>query len=112
MANTHTQTQTDDQRLIERLRGAVAARVAAESLEGYVGKRPLINTTSGSSLAALRRVDFLPDPEHSGDPFDRGTANVVIYWARPIPAPDPHVVGVQYQKDGTPALFFAIIPPP
>ncbi len=106
-----TKAQTDDQRLIERLRAAIAARIAADALEKYVGQRPLINTAAGSSMAALRRVDFQPDPEHPGELLDRGTTDILVYWARPIPAQDPRIVGVQFQKDGTATLFFAIVPP-
>lgn len=103
---------TDDERLVGRVRVAVAAHAAPDGLVAQVEQAPLVDTRAGVSLAALRRVDFQVDPDHPGEPLVLGTAQVVIYWQRPVPSPDPRVVGVQYQGDGSAAVFFAVIPPP
>jgi hypothetical protein len=106
------QNLTDDERLIARVRAAVDARVPADGLAGFVGQRPLFDTTAGASLAILQRVDFTADPQFPEEKIDRSTARAVVYWRRPDSGDDPRIVGVQFGDGGAPHLFFAIILPP
>jgi hypothetical protein len=109
--NKSSEMISDDQ-LVAQLRKAVATSVAPESLEATVGHKALINTSTGFPLDGLRRVNLVPDPEHPDETLALATARAVVYWARPVPGDDPHVVGVQVRKDGTASVFFGIVYPP
>jgi hypothetical protein len=101
-----------DERLIGQLRQAVASSVGPDDLERTIGAQPLVDTTHGMSLEALRGVDLATDPEHPDELPDLDHARAVLYWHRPLVTHDPHVVGVQYMEDGRAALFFAVVLPP
>jgi hypothetical protein len=105
-------TQTDDDELITRVRAAVAAGDAPDTLAARIGRKPAIDTTAGQPIALLRRVDLVPDPDHPDEVFTLEGARAVIYWIRPIQAKDPHVVGVQVGADGKPHTFFGVVLPP
>lgn len=105
-------SESDDQRLIASVRRAVAKRPAPESLASEVGQKPLVNTLNGPSLAVLRRVILIRDDAHADEPLDLASATAVMYWRRPVDGDNPHFVGIQVRKDGTQAVFFAIILPP
>ena len=105
-------TQSADERLIASVRDAAAARIKPEAVESAVGMKATVNTSNGFPFDGLRRVDFQPDPEHPHETITLENAKVVVYWMRPIPVDDPHVVGLQFSQDGTSAVFFASIPPP
>jgi hypothetical protein len=105
-------TQTDDDELITRVRSAVAAGDAPETLAARIGRKPAIDTTAGQPIALLRRVDLVPDPDHPGEILALEGARAVVYWIRPIQARDPRVVGVQVGADGKPHMFFGVVLPP
>ncbi|MBZ0236390.1 MAG: hypothetical protein K8M05_28945 [Deltaproteobacteria bacterium] len=107
-----TDTATADQRLVANLRAAVEARIAPDQYAAFVGEKPLVDTTAGTPMGMLRRVDFQPDPDHPGETVKLDGARAVIYWARPVPGDDPRVVGAIVHEDGTTQVFFAVIPPP
>jgi hypothetical protein len=109
--NKPSETTSDDQ-LVAQLRKAVATSVVPESIEATVGHKALINTSTGFPLDGLRRVNIAPDPEHPDETLALATARAVVYWARPTPGDDPHVVGVQVRQDGTASVFFGIVYPP
>jgi len=109
--NQSSETTSDDQ-LVAQLRKAVATSVIPETIEATVGRKALINTSTGYPLAGLRRVNMVPDPYHPGETLSLATARAVVYWARSVPGDDPHVVGVQVRTDGTASVFFGIVPPP
>lgn len=102
----------DDERLIASVRRAVAEKVPPDDVVAMVGKKPTVNTRAGLSIAVLRRVTLVPDESHAGERLDLDSAESVIYWARPVDSLDPHFVGIQFRKDGTRALFFAVLLPP
>jgi hypothetical protein len=104
--------ESDDDRLIAGVRRAAGERVAPDALEARVGQKPLVNTHKGPSLAVLRRVHLVPDPAHGDELLDLASATAVMYWRRPIDGEDPHFVGIQIRKDGSHAVFFAILLPP
>ena len=108
----HSEPKSDDERLVASLRAAVEARVPSTSLATRIDRKPLIDSDANMSIAALRRVDFVVDPEHPDERLSLATARTIIYWSRPVSAKDPHVVGVQYDHNGGAAVFFAIVPPP
>ena len=60
---------------------------------------------------SMSGVDVVSDPDHPAETFARD-ARAVVYWIRPIPAKDPHIVGVQVGPDGKPRVFFGIVLPP
>jgi hypothetical protein len=103
---------TENEKLVARVREAVAARIPADGLAAFVGQRPLADTTAQTSLMSLQRVDFASDPEHPDERLDRKTARAVVYWRRSVPGADPHIVGVQISDSNVPSMFFAIILPP
>lgn len=103
---------TSDERLVAQLREAVAGAVAPESIEAQIGRKALINTSTGFPLDGLRRVDLVPDPDHPTEALSLETARAVVYWARPVPGDDPRVVGVQVRADGSASVFFGIVLPP
>lgn len=105
-------TQTDNDELITRVRAAVAADEAPETLATRIGRKPAIDTTAGQPIALLRRVDLVPDPDHPGEVLALEGARAVVYWIRPIQARDPRAVGVQVGADGKPHMFFGVVLPP
>jgi len=109
--NMSSETTSDDQ-LVAQVRKAVATAVAPEAIESSVGRKALINTSTGFPLDGLRRVNLVPDPAHPDEALSLATARAVIYWARPVPGDDPHVVGVQVRKDGSASVFFGVVYPP
>ena len=81
-----TENATDDERLVARVRAAVAGRIPANGLATYIGRGPLIDTTSGGSLEYLRTVDFAPEsraPRGAQRTMDK--ARAVVYWGRQVP---------------------------
>jgi hypothetical protein len=102
----------DDQHLIASVRRAVAENVAPEDVVALIGKKPTVNTRGGPSIAVLRRVNLVPDDAHADERLDLASAESVMYWARPVGSLDPHFVGIQFRKDGTRSLFFAVLLPP
>jgi hypothetical protein len=104
--------KTDDAQLIAQVRGAVAASVPPETIEARVGHKALINTTAGFPLDGLRRVNLVPDPDHPDEALALTAARAVVYWARPVPGDNPHVVGVQVPRDGRASVFFGVVYPP
>jgi hypothetical protein len=111
LMNDSDKATDDDAKLVARVRAAVQSGVGANELAGFVGQKPLIDTTAGSSLASLQGVDFAADPAHPDERFDRN-ARAVVYWRRSVPGDDPHVVGVQVGDENKARVFFAIILPP
>jgi hypothetical protein len=109
--NLSSETTSDDQ-LVAKLRKTVTTPVVPETLETTVGQKALINTSTGYPLAALRRVNMVPDPDHPDETLSLANARAVVYWARPVPGDDPHVVGVQVRTDGAASVFFGIVTPP
>ena len=105
-------TATTDADLIARVRALGDNEVDPATAEGRVGEKALVNTATGLPLAALRRASLVPDPEHPDDGPDLDSARTVIYWARPVEARDPRVVGVQVGADGAARVFFAVVLPP
>lgn len=101
-----------DEALIRGVRSAVDARIAPDKIEAHVGHKAMINTTTGFPLEGLRRVNLIPDPEHPADTLNLDSAAAVVYFGRPVSAEDPKVVGVQYRRDGSAAVFFGIVLPP
>jgi hypothetical protein len=105
------QAMTDDA-VIGRVRSAVDTRVAPGDLEAFVGQKAMVNTITGFPLEGLRRVNLIPDPEHPEHTLKLDSAEAVVYFGRPVESDDPKVVGVQYHRDGSAALFFGIVLPP
>src|SRR5689334_15646435 len=97
---------TDDDQLVARVRKAAAAAVSPDSLEATVGRKALINTSAGFPIDGLRRVNLVPDPDHPSETMSLASARAVVYWARPVPGDNPHVVGVQLSVDGSASVFF------
>jgi hypothetical protein len=104
--------QMTDEAVIQRVRSAVDARVAPREIEAYVGRKAMVNTTTGFPLEGLRRVNLIPDPEHPEHTLKLDSAESVVYFGRPVESDDPKVVGIQYHRDGSAALFFGIVLPP
>jgi hypothetical protein len=109
--NKSSETTSDDQ-LVAQLREVIRTSVAPESIEATLGRKALINTTTGFPLEGLRRVNLVPDPEHPDETLSLETARAVVYWARSTPGDNPHVVGVQVRRDGVASVFFGIVYPP
>jgi hypothetical protein len=105
------QAMTDDA-LIRGVRSAVDARIAPNKIEAHVGHKSMVNTTTGFPLEGLRRVNLIPDPEHAAETLNLDSAVAVVYFGRPVDSSDPKVVGVQYHRDGSAAVFFGIVLPP
>ncbi|HEX7836474.1 MAG TPA: hypothetical protein VF469_03375 [Kofleriaceae bacterium] len=103
---------TPDEQLVAQLRKAVATAVPLDSVEASVGSKALINTTTGFPLDGLRRVNLVPDPDHADETLALAAAKAVVYWARPVPGDNPHVVGLQVRNDGRMSVFFGIVYPP
>ncbi len=110
--NHSTDTTSDDARLVARVREIAAAPGALETIEQRVGTKALVNTATGFPLAGLRRANLMVDPDHPHETLALDNARDVVYWKRPVAGDDPHVVGVQVWRDGTGAVFFAIVGPP
>lgn len=107
-----TPQQSDDAGLIATVRALSGGEVDPATVERRVGRRALVNTDTGLPLAALRRASLVPDPEHPGEVLDLDSARTVVYWARPVEADNPRVVGVQVDPGGTARVFFAVVLPP
>lgn len=107
-----THNAVDDEKLVARVRAAVETRVPADGLAAFVGERPLVDTTAGGSLLAVQRIDFAPDPDYPDERIERSKAHAVVYWRRPVPGQDPHIVGIQVGDANAGRVFFAIILPP
>ena len=101
-----------DETVIRGVRSAIDARVAPDRLEAYVGQKAMVNTATGFPLEGLRRVNLIPDPDHPGDTLQLDAAATVVYFGGPVDSGDPKVVGVQYRRDGSAAVFFGIVLPP
>jgi len=104
--------ETDDERLIAGVRRAVSEHAGPDAWEAQVGQKALVDTRKGQLLAVLRRVKLVPDEAHADETLDLASADAVMYWRRPVDGEDPHFVGIQLRKDGTHAVFFAILLPP
>lgn len=102
----------DDERLIASVRKAAADKVAPEAMEAAVGIRPVVSTHNGPSLALLRRVKLVIDDAHADEKLDLAAARTVTYWRRPVDSEDSHFVGIEIRKDGSYAVFFAVLLPP
>jgi hypothetical protein len=111
-ASLDAKQPTADEAVIARMRSAVASHVAPSELEAYMGLKAMVNTRTGFPLEGLRRVNLVPDPEHADALLALDSAEVVVYFERPVPSNDPKVIGIQYHRDGSAALFFAILLPP
>jgi hypothetical protein len=107
-----THSAPDDDKLVARVRAAVEARVPADGLAAFVGERPLFDSTAGSSLLAAQRTDFAADPDYPHEQIERSKARAIVYWRRPVPGHDPHVVGIQVGDANAAHVFFAVILPP
>jgi len=81
-------------------------------MEAAVGIKPVVSTHSGPPLALLRRVKLVPDDAHLDEKLDLAAARTVTYWRRPVDGEDSHFVGIEIRKDGSHAVFFAILLPP
>lgn len=68
-----------------------------------------VTTASVSGREALRRVPLAPEPEHPDEMLNLDSAQTVIYWARPIDADNPRVVGIQIGAAGIATVFFAVV---
>lgn len=101
-----------DETLIQRVRGAADSRVAPRDIEAYVGQKAMVNTTTGFPLEGLRRVNVIPDPDHPEQTLKLDAAEAVVYFGRPVESDDPKIMGVQYRRDGSAAVFFGIVLPP
>jgi hypothetical protein len=102
----------DDAGLVASVRALNGVEVDPATVEQRVGRPALVNTDTGLPLAALRRVSLTPDAEHPDEVLDLDSARTVVYWARPVEADNPRVVGVQVGADGAARAFFAVVLPP
>jgi hypothetical protein len=102
----------EDERLIASVRKAAADKVAPEAMEAAVGIKPVVSTHNGPSLALLRRVKLVIDDAHAEEKLDLTAARTVTYWRRPVDSEDSHFVGIEIRKDGSYAVFFAVLLPP
>ncbi len=109
---SQTPQSSDDAGLVARVRALGDGAVDPATVEERVGRPALVNTATGLPLAALRRVSLAPDPEFPDEGPDLDSARTVVYWARPIEADDPRVVGVEVGADETARVFFAVVLPP
>ena len=109
---SETNLLSDDDHLIAQVRAASKGTVDPATVEELVGKKALVNTSSGFPLEALRRVELAPEPDHPNETLELDSAQNVIYWARPIDADNPRVVGIQIGADGSATVFFAVVYPP
>jgi hypothetical protein len=106
-------TTTPNDQLVSKVRAAVTAKVAFDTLEASVGEKALVNTLHGPPIENLRRLSIVRDPEHPDEHISLKTAKAIIYWDRHVAgSEDPYVVGVQQNPDGTTTMFFGIITPP
>jgi hypothetical protein len=102
----------DDAAIVGSVRALTGVEVDPATVEQRVGRPALVNTDTGLPLAALRGVSLAPDPEHPDEVPDIDSARTVVYWARPVEADNPRVVGVQIGADGAARVFFAVVLPP
>lgn len=106
-----SQALTDD-RLVAAVADAVSHSVSAAAIERYVGAPAALNTTRPGDRAKLPYADVDRDPDR-GNPVPQMTkAADVVYWQRPGSWHDPHLVGVMWDAEGRPKIFFGVLLPP
>ena len=105
------QEQTDEQ-LVAAITDAGARNIAAAAIEADVGVPAPLNTTRPSDRVTLPYADVDRDPDRGGPVPQLTKAADVVYWQRPGDWPDPHLVGVMWDAEGRPSLFFGVLLPP
>ncbi|HVZ42154.1 MAG TPA: hypothetical protein VHI13_22935 [Candidatus Kapabacteria bacterium] len=99
-----------DHELVARIRRAIAAGIDAAGIEEFVGAHAWINSIRHPDVDTLRMVNLGADPD--GVPPALADAAAVVYWGRPLESVNPRIVGVTWNDDGRPSLFFGVVYPP
>jgi hypothetical protein len=98
-----------DAELVRAVEKAVQDRAAPADVEARVGQRALVNTARDGRGPILDR-NLATDEQSSGKLPHLPAAREVVFWRRPLAAPNPRLVGIEWLEAG-PQLFFAVLLP-
>jgi hypothetical protein len=110
-AEIQTTMEIQDARLVASVKRAVAQHVQPEAVEAVVGMSATINTIRQKDRLALQMADIGKDAMENQAVPPLNQAKEVVYWVRPLPSPNPRIVGI-YWLDGAMNLFFGVVYPP
>jgi hypothetical protein len=102
----------NDSQLVYKIKKVAGRKgLKPNQVEHLVGTPAVLNTTDPSHRFIFLRasIDF-DESEHSEISSFQLTTDVV-YWARPIEAPNPRMVGICWTQSGEQKVFFAIVYP-
>src|SRR5262249_37950351 len=103
--------QSDDEKLVKRVREAVDEKKPLETVEEFVNVKATIHTSRTRDRLILQRVASSRDPEEAGPIPLLRQAKAVVYWVRPLEAENPKIIGIVWDKKGQMELFYGIILP-
>jgi hypothetical protein len=103
----------NDESLLRKVKKAVELRLTRKEVEGYVGVKPSFSAAKGEEAwIRLLIVDLGKDPDYP----DANTLPVdgvqsAVFWVRPTGTVPPRLVGIWWNKNGDPRIFFSRVLP-
>lgn len=102
-----------DEQLVAAVRRAASERLGPDEVERRVGERAWVNTRRGVERFTFRTARLSDDPESEETKLPPlGEARDAVYWGRPLAAENPRVVGLVWDEEGSPEIFFGVLYPP
>ena len=102
-----------DEQLIEAVRRAADERLGPDEVEARVGERAWVNTRRGVERFTFMTANISADRESGQSKLPPpGEARDAAYWGRPLPADNPRIVGIMWDEEGSPEIFFGVLYPP
>lgn len=95
----------EDERLIMRIREAIASNIAIENVGHFVGIRPIFNSSEEGKLMRLEKLRLVLQNEKGGISDVRSAKNVV-FWVRPIRFNNSKFVGIVWDNQDGMSLFY------
>jgi len=119
--STCTSLDPEDDALVRRVNASAAARANPVEAETIVGIKPEMNSNLIDDRFRLARTALTIDLAQAPQPVDKEYSMriarlkrqaTVMYWVRPLDSRHPRVVGITWDRQGNPAVFFGVVYPP
>ncbi len=102
-----------DEQLVAAVRRAASERLGPDEVEARVGERAWVNTQRGVERFTFRTANIAGDSASGESKLPPlGASRDAVYWGRPLPAKNPRIVGIVWNEEGSPEIFFGVLYPP
>jgi hypothetical protein len=112
LGRNSVQSKTADELLVSAIIKANRNRIRADGIEIAVGQEATINTCRPDDKKLFPFIHLSRDiTVGSKRPCFKNASNVA-YWVRPVDGEYVRIIGIQWNRDGSSDVFYAVVGPP